>query len=267
MIANEGDVYYLGIDIGSTASKAVVIDENKEIVGYSVYSLGAGTSGVDQALAQLFEKTKLEWSDIEAVVATGYGRARFDRADKQVSEISCHARGVEALMPGTRTIIDIGGQDVKALRLKPDGSLDNFMMNEKCAAGTGRFLDVMARVLDSEVSKLGDLDAQSKQPVEISSTCTVFAESEVISHLAQGEPIEDIVSGIHNSVAHRTAGLVRRLGPVQEPVAMSGGVAKNAGIVRALEEELGMEIEVCDLSQLCGALGAALYAYDLAHSS
>lgn len=257
-------MYYLGIDIGSTASKTMVIDDNKNIVGYSVYALGAGTSGIDQALEQLFGATGLCWDDIEAVVATGYGRKRFERANKQISEISCHARGVEALMPGTRTIIDIGGQDVKALRLKPDGMLDTFIMNEKCAAGTGRFLDVMSKVIESDVSQLGALDSRSKNPVVISSTCTVFAESEVISHLAQGEPKEDIVSGIHNSVAHRTAGLVRRLGAVQEPVAMSGGVSKNAGVVRALEEELGVNIEVCDLSQLCGALGAAYYAHDLA---
>lgn len=259
-------MYFLGIDIGSTASKVVLIDQNKDIIGYAVCSLGAGTNGADRALAQLFENTGLNWEDVEVVVATGYGRQRFERADKQVSEISCHARGVEALMPGARTVIDIGGQDVKALRLKEDGTLDTFMMNEKCAAGTGRFLDVMARVLDSEVSELGALDARSSHPVSISSTCTVFAESEVISHLAQGEPIEDIVSGIHNSVAHRTAGLVRRLGPVQKPVAMSGGVAKNSGIIRALEEELGAEIEVCDLSQLCGAIGAAHYAYDFGHA-
>lgn len=257
-------MYALGIDIGSTATKVVVVDQDKRMVGSAISSLGAGTSGADQALTQLFRETGLSWEELDAVVATGYGRQRFERADKQVSEISCHARGVVTLIPGIRTIIDIGGQDVKALRLKPDGALDTFMMNEKCAAGTGRFLDVMARVLESDVSQLGALDAQSSSPVEISSTCTVFAESEVISHLAQGEPIADIVAGIHNSVAKRTAGLVRRLGPVQEPVAMSGGVAKNSGVVRALEHELGTSIVVCDISQLCGALGAALAACDLA---
>lgn len=257
-------MYALGIDIGSTATKVVVVDQEGQMVSSALSSLGAGTSGADQALTQLFCETGLSWEEFDAVVATGYGRQRFERADKQVSEISCHARGVGALIPGIRTIIDIGGQDVKALRLKPDGSLDTFMMNEKCAAGTGRFLDVMARVLESDVSQLGVLDAQSSNPVEISSTCTVFAESEVISHLAQGEPIPDIVAGIHNSVAKRTAGLVRRLGPVQEPVAMSGGVAQNAGVVRALEHELGTTIAVCDASQLCGALGAALAARDLA---
>lgn len=260
-------MYALGIDIGSTATKVVIVNDNFQIVGWAICDLGAGTSGADKALAEVFEQTGLSWDDIAITVATGYGRQRFEAADKQISEISCHARGVSHLLPGTSTIIDIGGQDAKALRLQPDGTLDNFIMNEKCAAGTGRFLDVMARVLESNVDDLGSLDAQSQHPVEISSTCTVFAESEVISHLASGEPIPDIVSGIHNSVARRAAGLVRRLGPVEEPVAMSGGVARNSGVVNALSRELGVSIEVPEQSQLCGALGAALFAMDRAHKT
>ena len=257
-------MYGLGIDIGSTASKVVIVDESGEMVDWVVCDLGAGTSGAKQALEEIFQKTGLSWDDITYSVATGYGRQRFDQANKQISEISCHAKGMSKLIPGTRTSIDIGGQDVKAMRLQPDGSLDTFIMNEKCAAGTGRFLDVMARVLESDVSQLGDLDAKATNPVEISSTCTVFAESEVISHLANGEPIPDIVAGIHNSVAHRTAGLVRRLGAVEEPVAMSGGVARNAGAVHAIERQLNTDVAVSELCQLCGALGAALYAIEQA---
>lgn len=253
-------MYALGIDIGSTATKVAIVDEDGHLVGSAICGLGAGTSGVDRALAEAFESTGTGWEDIGASVATGYGRQRFEHADTQVSELSCHARGMSALIPGTRTIIDIGGQDAKALRLGAGGMLENFAMNEKCAAGTGRFLDVMARVLESQTSELGDLDAQSIAPVDISSTCTVFAESEVISRLASGEAIPDIVAGIHKSVARRTAGLVRRLGPVEEPVAMSGGVARNAGVVRALERELGVPISVPSDCQLCGALGAALLA-------
>ncbi len=241
-------MYGLGIDIGSTASKAVIVNERRETVGSSVCALGAGTSGVDQALSALFEQTSLAWDDIAYSVATGYGRQRFNRADKQVSEISCHAKGVSLLLPGVRTIIDIGGQDAKALRLRADGALDEFIMNEKCAAGTGRFLDVMARVVESDVSLLSELDGQADLPVEISSTCTVFAESEVISRLAEGEPIPNIVAG--------------RLGPVEGPVAMSGGVARNQGAVRALENELGVAIEIPDSCQLSGALGAALFAIE-----
>lgn len=257
-------MYGLGIDIGSTASKVVIVDGDGEIVDWVVCDLGAGTSGAKQALNQVFAKTGLTWGDITYSVATGYGRQRFDQANKQISEISCHAKGMSKLIPGTRTIIDIGGQDVKAMRLQPDGTLDTFIMNEKCAAGTGRFLDVMARVLESDVSQLKDLDAKATDPVEISSTCTVFAESEVISHLANGESIPDIVAGIHNSVAHRTAGLVRRLGPIEEPIAMSGGVARNAGAVHAIERQLETNIAVSDLCKLCGALGAALYALEQA---
>lgn len=253
-------MYGLGIDIGSTATKVVIVDEADKLVGWAIHDLGAGTSGADKALAELFESTGLTWDDIDYTVATGYGRQRFDRADKQISELSCHAKGMNHLLPGTRTIVDIGGQDAKALRLMPNGTLDNFVMNEKCAAGTGRFLDVMARVIESETDQLGALDAQATNAMEISSTCTVFAESEVISLLASGEAIPNIVAGIHESVAKRTAGLVRRLGQIEQPVAMSGGVARNAGVVRALEQELGAPISVPENCQLCGALGAALYA-------
>lgn len=255
-------MFGIGIDIGSTASKAVVVDEGREVVGSSICALGAGTSGAAQALSMLFEQTGLAWEDMSCSVATGYGRQRFDRAEKQVSEISCHAKGVSLLLPGIRTIVDIGGQDAKALRLRSDGALDQFIMNEKCAAGTGRFLDVMARVVESDVSSLGRLDERADSPAEISSTCTVFAESEVISRLAEGEPIPNIVAGIHRSVARRAAGLVRRLGPVEGPVAMSGGVARNQGVVRALADELGVPVEIPDRCQLCGALGAALFAIE-----
>lgn len=252
-------MYTLGIDIGSTATKTVVLKDGENICASAIIGFGAGTSGTEQALEKLFAESGLTWNDIDYTVATGYGRLRFDEADKQVSELSCHARGIYHLIPDARTIIDIGGQDVKALRLNDQGGLDNFIMNEKCAAGTGRFLDVMAGVLETTTDQLGALDAQADSKVEISSTCTVFAESEVISHLANKEKISNIIAGIHDSVAKRTAGLARRLG-VEERVVMSGGVAQNAGVVRALEEELGVEIQIPPQAQLVGALGAALYA-------
>jgi predicted CoA-substrate-specific enzyme activase len=252
-------MYTLGIDIGSTATKAVVLKDGKDIAASAIISFGAGTSGTDQALTKLFNESGLTWDDIDYTVATGYGRLHFDKADKQISELSCHARGMFFTLPEARTIIDIGGQDVKVLRLNDRGGLENFIMNEKCAAGTGRFLDVMAGVLETTTDQLGTLDAQSDARVEISSTCTVFAESEVISHLANKEKIPNIIAGIHDSVAKRTAGLARRLG-VEEVVVMSGGVAQNAGVVRALEEELGVKIAIPPQAQLIGALGAALYA-------
>ncbi len=252
-------MYTLGIDIGSTATKTLIMENGEVVVGSAIINFGAGTSGTEKALESLFSSTGLSFDDIAYTVATGYGRLRFDRADKQISELSCHAKGISHAMPGARTIIDIGGQDVKALRLSEKGTLDNFIMNEKCAAGTGRFLDVMAGVLETTTDQLGTLDAQADALVEISSTCTVFAESEVISHLANGEKIPNIIAGIHESVAKRTAGLARRLGIV-DMVVMSGGVAQNQGVVRALTRTLGTPVSVPDDVQLMGALGAALLA-------
>lgn len=256
-------MYTMGMDIGSTATKAVILEDGTRMVGSALYARGAGTSGAARVVDELFGTTGLGWGDIARTVATGYGRQRFDQADAEVSELTCHALGMRFLIPDVHTVIDIGGQDVKVLRLDDLGLLENFVMNEKCAAGTGRFLDVMAGVLETTVDELGDLDAQSSKPVQISSTCTVFAESEVVSHLAEGEPICDIVAGIHASCAQRTAGLARRLGVVG-PVGMSGGVARNRGMVRALERELGVEIKTSEQCQLAGAIGAALNAYKTA---
>lgn len=167
-------MYTLGIDIGSTSSKAVILEDGDHIEARSLYSLGAGTSGAARVIEDLFEKSNLLWDDIAYCVATGYGRQRFEQADEEVSELSCHALGMNHLLPGIRTIIDIGGQDVKVLSLNDQGMLDNFVMNEKCAAGTGRFLDVMAGVLETTTDELGNLDAQATEPVKISSTCTVL---------------------------------------------------------------------------------------------
>jgi predicted CoA-substrate-specific enzyme activase len=177
-----------------------------------------------------------------------------------MSELSCHACGAYYLFPDVKTVIDIGGQDVKILRVGIDGILENFVMNEKCAAGTGRFLEVMARVLEVSVEDLAGLSAQSTERVDNSSTCTVFAESEVISRLSQNKDRKDIINGIHRSVADRVAGLAKRIG-VQEAVVMTGGVAQNAGVVLALEAKLNVHIKTSEISQYVGALGAALLAY------
>jgi predicted CoA-substrate-specific enzyme activase len=194
------------------------------------------------------------------ILATGYGRKSLEWADAEMSELSCHAKAAYFLFPDARTVIDIGGQDAKVMRLSNDGMLRNFAMNNKCAAGTGRFLDVMARVMEVKVDDLERLSAQSTQTVNISSTCTVFAESEVISQLANNTNICDIVKGIHRSVAGRVAGLAKGVG-IEDAVIMSGGVARNGGVVAALEEELGKKIYVSPLAQYAGALGAALLAY------
>lgn len=254
--------YFLGIDIGSTASKCVVVNSEGEIASKGLRSSGAGTDGPEAAIAKALAPLGMTLDQMAGTCATGYGRRLLEWADKQVSELSCHAKGAQRLFPGVRTVIDIGGQDAKVLRIE-DGRLENFVMNDKCAAGTGRFLDVMASIFGCEVGDLSDYDAQSDHSASISSTCTVFAESEVISKLAAGESIPNIVAGIHDSVVTRTAGLARRAGVVPE-VAMTGGVALNAGLRNRLAAEIGHDIVTSELSQFNGALGAALYAWEAA---
>lgn len=255
------DIYTLGIDVGSTTSKCVILKNGSEIIASALIPAGTGTSGPGRALAAALEEAGLSKEQLTAVTATGYGRNTYDGADFLVSELSAHALGAAALMPGVRTVIDIGGQDAKVLHISADGKLESFLMNDKCAAGTGRFLEVMARVLEKDVSELAEMDEKATGTVNISSTCTVFAESEVISQLAKNVNLYDLVAGIHASVAVRTAGLTRRLG-VTPPVGMTGGVARNAGVVRALEKELNTSITVSPLAQLAGAYGAALYGWN-----
>jgi predicted CoA-substrate-specific enzyme activase len=238
----------------------VILKNGTEFVASSLIPAGTGTSGPQRALTAALEQAGVSHAQLAALTATGYGRNSFDGADYVVSELSCHAIGAAALMPGVRTVVDIGGQDAKVLRVSPEGKLESFLMNDKCAAGTGRFLEVMARVLELEPAQLEEMDARAKGVVPVSSTCTVFAESEVISQLARNVDLCDLVAGIHASVAVRTAGLIRRLGAVP-PLTMTGGVARNAGVVRALEKEMNTSIVVSPLAQLAGALGAALYAY------
>jgi predicted CoA-substrate-specific enzyme activase len=254
------DVFTMGADIGSTASKCLILKNGAEITGTAVIPSGTGTSGPSRAILKALEAAGLSREEITKTAATGYGRNTLEGADYRVSELSCHAIGAQASFPDIKTVIDIGGQDAKVLRIGEDGRLDNFVMNDKCAAGTGRFLEVMARVLELGVEELSTLDARALNPVKISSTCTVFAESEVISHLANNVSISDLVAGIHNSVALRVLSLVRRLGYI-EPGLLTGGVALNSGVLRALNKELGTQLRVSPLAQLNGAYGAAIYAW------
>ena len=253
-------IYTLGIDIGSTASKCIMLADGKEIVAKSLVAVGAGTSGPQRAISEVLERAGKTREDMAFILATGYGRnSMLELADEQMSELSCHAKGAAFLFPDVHTVVDIGGQDVKVLQIE-NGVMTNFVMNDKCAAGTGRFLDVMARVLEVKVEDLGALGAKSTKNVSISSTCTVFAESEVISQLSQDTSKCDIINGIHHSVAARVAGLAHRVG-IREQVVMTGGVAQNIGVVNALEDELGTIIHTSPLTQYNGALGAALFAY------
>lgn len=253
-------IYTLGIDIGSTASKGLVLKDGEDIVATAVVSVGAGTSGPAKVLAEVLERAELKREDIAYVMATGYGRNTFEAANAQMSELSCHAKGAHFLFPGVRTIIDIGGQDSKALKIADNGMLESFVMNDKCAAGTGRFLDVIAKVLEVDINDLENLDKLSTEEVIISSTCTVFAESEVISQLAKGTKREDIIKGIHKSIASRVGSLAKRVG-IRDEVIMTGGVALNEGMVKALSENIGFEIQTSKYCQLNGALGAAVFAH------
>ena len=253
---------YLGVDIGSSSSKAVVLDVKGGILSEVILNIGTGSSGPQKVVEKALGLAMIDRDDIRKCVVTGYGRMTFQGADKQITEISCHAKGVIHDLPGVRTIIDVGGQDAKVIKLAADGKVVNFAMNEKCAAGTGRFLEVMARVLDCDVARLSDIAGSGRSGVNISSTCTVFAESEVISQLAAGKPIEDVALGAHKSIAEKIAGLANRVG-ITEEVAMTGGVALNNSVVTAIEEEIGYKIIRLRSPQIMGAKGAALYAMEL----
>ena len=254
-------MYTMGVDVGSASSKVVILEDGKRIVIGKVVQLGTGSSGPQKVLEMALEESGLKLEDMTKIVATGYGRFSLTMADRQVSEISCHAKGVYFLVPTARTIIDIGGQDVKAIKLDERGGVNQFFMNDKCAAGTGRFIDVMARVLEVTIDDMQEYDARATEAAPISSTCTVFAESEVISQLSQGTSKENIIAGVHASVAVKACGLAFRGGVVPD-VVMSGGVGQNQGVVRAISRELGHHIVVAPNAQVAGALGAALYAYE-----
>jgi predicted CoA-substrate-specific enzyme activase len=254
---------FLGIDIGSSSSKAVIMNPQCKITGKAVFNTGAGTQGPEKAVAAALREAGLTGEEITFSVVTGYGRMTYDKADKQITEITCHARGAVYMMPSAGTVIDIGGQDAKIIRLDKNGKVENFVMNDKCAAGTGRFLEVMARILDCSIGALSNLSENATEEIIISNTCTVFAESEVISQLASGTKRENVARGAHQSVAKRIAGLGSRIGLAPD-VVMTGGVALNNGVVTALEKETGQKITVVNNPQIIGAIGAALYALETA---
>jgi len=253
---------FAGVDVGSLGSKAVIMADGK-IVGHSILRTGlrAEENGLN-ALNAALENAGLKREDIKFIVGTGYGRISAPYADKTVTEITCHAKGAHYLHPQTRTAIDIGGQDCKAIRIDENGNVEDFAMNDKCAAGTGRFLEVMANVMKVSLEELGPLSLSATEVLPISSTCTVFAESETISLLARGEKPENIIIGIHHAIANRINGLFARVGIVND-VFFSGGVAKNVGMRKALEDVMGIHLAKHEEDpQLAGAIGAAILAQD-----
>ena len=255
-------LYFAGIDSGSTSTDVVILNENKEIVAKTIYPTGAGAAaGAKRALDSALEQAGLTEADLAAAVTTGYGRSALHLGDKSVTEISCHARGAFFLDPSIRTIIDIGGQDSKVIRVDDTGNVVNFVMNDKCAAGTGRFLDMMAKTLEMSLEELSHTGLKWKEDITISSMCTVFAESEIVSLVAENKSLDDIVHGLNQSVAGKTVNLVKRAGGLGAYM-MTGGVAQNAGVVQAIEARLGEKLRVSPMAQYCGALGAALFAME-----
>ena len=255
-------MYVLGVDSGSTSTNAVILDENKKIVAFDVVRTGAKSGeSADKVLQNVLEKAGISKDQLAAIISTGYGRVSIPYADENVTEISCHGRGAHYFNPAVRTILDIGGQDSKAIRLSETGEVVDFVMNDKCAAGTGRFLEMMARTLEIDISQLGPISAEWKENIEITSMCTVFAESEVISLIAQNKEKADIAHGLHNAIAGKAYSLLRRVG-LNEAYMMTGGVAKNPGVVKAVEERIGSKLYICEEPEIVGALGAALYALE-----
>ncbi|MEW6280694.1 MAG: acyl-CoA dehydratase activase [Candidatus Eremiobacterota bacterium] len=251
-----------GVDVGSTQTKAVLVDEEGGIVSRALVDTGANVvHAAERAFEAALKEAGLCEQDVEYVIGTGYGRYKVTFGDTQVTEISCHARGAVHMFPGTRTVIDMGGQDTKAIRTLPSGEVLDFCMNDKCAAGTGRFLQAASFALEIPLADLGRVALAGQKPVKVSTTCTVFAESEVLSWLEKGKKVEDILMGVHRSIGTRSVALARRVG-IQEEITFTGGVTRNHAMVAVLDEMLGLKMNVSPDSHYMGALGAALFARD-----
>lgn len=252
-------MYFAGVDIGSTMTKVMLIDKSDNLL-----SAIKGPTGpehrqlANEVMRQALEQASLQIDDISYIVATGYGRLNVPFADRQITELSCHARGVSSLFPNARTAIDIGGQDTKCLKID-NGKLINFVMNDKCAAGTGRFLELTAAALGIELQDMGDISLKADKKIQISNLCTIFAQQEVVALLSHGEKLENILAGLHAALASRVAALARRLG-IEPDLVLTGGVAKNTGMVKAMKESLDCELFVPEEPLLTGALGAAILA-------
>jgi predicted CoA-substrate-specific enzyme activase len=257
--------YFAGIDIGSTMTKAVILKDG-------VIASVIGPTGPEQrrlankVMEEALAKAALSFGGMTYIVSTGYGRINVPFADKQVTEISCHAKGVSSLFPQARTIVDIGGQDSKAITIDQNGRVTNFIMNDKCAAGSGRFVEVIADTVGLKLDQMGDVSLQSTQPAPISNICTIWAQQEVASRLAEGTPIPDLIAGVHRSLADRVARMVKRL-KLQKEVILTGGGGKNRGLVKALSEQLNCEILVPPEPLITGALGAAILGKELYEKS
>jgi predicted CoA-substrate-specific enzyme activase len=243
-------------------TKVVILDEDEHIHASVAHHTGAEHRRLaNKVMEEALKLAGLSIDALDYIIATGYGRINVPFADRQLTELTCHARGVSSFFPNVRLAIDIGGQDAKGLKIK-DGKLLDFVMSDKCAAGTGRFLEVLAQTLGLQVEELGPLSLKSKHKISISSTCTIFAQQEVINNLSEGAAVEDIVAGLHDAIASRVSRMVQRL-KIEPDVVFTGGVAKNIGVVKALEENLKCKVFVPDQPLLSGAIGAAIIGKEL----
>ena len=259
-------IYAAGVDVGSTQTKAMVLDDERRIVGRALIDTGANvTRAAERAFDEALQSVGLCREDVAYVVGTGYGRYKVTFGDAQITEISCHAKGASWLFPGTQTVIDMGGQDAKGIHVGEGGEVKDFVMNDKCAAGTGRFLANAAEAIGLRLDDIGEISLRAKNPVRLSTVCTVFVESDIMAYLANGKKVEDILGGVHSAIAARTVSLVRRVG-IEPEVTFTGGVSRNIGMVRALEEKLGLGVNVSPESHFMGALGAALWALERAEA-
>jgi predicted CoA-substrate-specific enzyme activase len=253
--------YFAGIDVGSTMTKAIIL--NQGIIASIIGPTGPEQRRLaNKVMEEALNRAGISIQQITYIISTGYGRINVPFSDRQFTEITCHAKGVISLFPKARTIIDIGGQDVKGIKIDASGKTIDFVMNDKCAAGSGRFIEVIADTLGVPLDKVGDLSLQSKHPAKISNICTIYAQQEVAASLAQGVPISDLLAGIHQSLADRISRMVNRL-KVEEAVIVTGGGGKNKGLLKALSEQLGHKILVPEEPLIIGALGAALLGREI----
>ncbi|MEV4420716.1 acyl-CoA dehydratase activase [Patulibacter sp. NPDC049589] len=254
--------YVMGVDFGSTTGKTVILDGEGAQVAACVSQKGTVSSeGAQASIAGALEQAGITQAEVAFTVSTGYGRRMLDVSDRSFTEITCHARGAVELYPDVRLVIDIGGQDSKVIAIDDQGLVKQFAMNDRCAAGTGKFFEVLARAMELPIEELGPMALTAEEQIVVSSMCATFAETEVVSLMAEGKSKKDILFGVHAAVAKRTSGMVARVGKA-EPAVMTGGVAKNVAAVRHIEDALGITLRIPDAPQLAGALGAALFALD-----
>jgi len=253
---------FAGIDIGSTMTKVVIVDDEGKILASHIGPTGAEHRHLAlKVMDETLKEAGLSLDELDYIVATGYGRINVPFADRQITEITCHARGIRALFPEAKIIIDIGGQDSKGIKLDAQGKVANFVMNDKCAAGTGRFLEVIAETLGIRLEDMGGISLGADGFVQISNMCTVFAEHEVTSRLAEGAGVPEIVAGLHEAIAGRVVNMTRHLG-IEKEVVVTGGGAKNIGLLKAIEGKVGFEVLTPPEPFITGALGAALVGKD-----